>query len=361
LDSPAALAIATGDKQTGTVGTTLNALVVDVGFRASVPLAGIPVTFAVTSGAAALTASTSSTDATGAAGVGITLGNSPGAVVVTASVAGLPPVQFNLTAAAPLPAISSGGIAGAGGSVPPVAQISPGGLASIYGSNFAPAGTSRQVYGGDLVNGSLPTQLAGVCVQVGGLPAFITYVGPGQINIQVPAVPVDSTVDIQVTTNCGTANAQQSASQKVATKAATPELLYWLNNADGHNPVCAVDAITLADIGATGLISGVTFTPAKPGEILTIYGTSFGPTNPSVAPGTLPPGAASTTNNPVVTVGTVTLNSSDVVLYAGVSPCCAGLYQLNIKVPALVDGDYPVTLSLGSFTTPAGGYLTVKN
>ena len=362
LDSPAGMAIAAGDKQTGTVGTTLNALVVNVGFRAQIPVAGVPVAFAVTSGAAALTASTSNTDATGAAGVGITLGNTPGAVVVTASVAGVPPVQFNLTAnaAVALPAISSGGIAGAGGSVPPVAQISPGGLASIYGSNFAPAGTSRQVYGGDLVNGSLPTQLAGVCVQVGGLPAFITYVGPGQINIQVPAVPVDSTVDVQVTSNCGAANALESATQKVATKAATPELLYWLNNANGHNPVCAVDAITLADIGATGLISGVTFTPAKPGELLTIYGTSFGPTNPAVAPGALPPGAASTTNNPVVTVGTVTLNSSD-VLYAGVSPCCAGLYQLNIKVPALADGDYPVTLSLGSFNAAVGGYLTVKN
>jgi len=335
---------------------------VNVGFRAQIPVAGVPVAFAVTSGAAALTASTSNTDATGAAGVGITLGNTPGAVVVTASVAGVPPVQFNLTAnaAVALPAISSGGIAGASGSVPPVAQISPGGLASIYGSNFAPAGTSRQVYGGDLVNGSLPTQLAGVCVQVGGLPAFITYVGPGQINIQVPAVPVDSTVDVQVTSNCGAANALESATQKVATKAATPELLYWLNNANGHNPVCAVDAITLADIGATGLISGVTFTPAKPGELLTIYGTSFGPTNPAVAPGALPPGAASTTNNPVVTVGTVTLNSSD-VLYAGVSPCCAGLYQLNIKVPALADGDYPVTLSLGSFNAAVGGYLTVKN
>ena len=360
LDSPAGLAVAAGDKQTGMVGATLNALVVNVGFRAQIPVAGVPVAFAVTSGAATLTASTTYTDATGAAGVGITLGNTPGAVVVTASVAGVPPVQFNLTATAPPPAISSGGIAGAGGSVPPVAMISPGGLASIYGSNFAPAGTSRQVYGGDLVNGSLPMQLAGVCVQVGGLPAFITYVGPGQINIQVPAVPVDSTVDVQVTTNCGAANALQSATQKVATKAATPELLYWLNNADGRNPVCAVDAITLADIGATGLISGVTFTPAKPGELLTIYGTSFGPTNPAVAPGALPPGAASTTNNPVVTVGTVTLNSSD-VLYAGVSPCCAGLYQLNIRVPALADGDYPVTLSLGSFNAAVGGYLTVKN
>jgi uncharacterized protein (TIGR03437 family) len=335
---------------------------VNVSFRAQVPAAGIPVTFAITSGTAALTASTTNTDATGAAAVGITLGNTPGAVVVTASVSGLAPVQFHLTAnpAAPLPTISSGGITGAGGSVPPVAMISPGGLASIYGSNFATAGTSRLVYGGDLVNGNLPTQLAGVCVQVGGLPAFITYVGPGQINIQVPAVPVGSTVDVQVTTNCGTANALQSVIQRVATQPATPELLYWLHNAYGRNPVCAVDAITGAKIGTTGLIQGLTFTPARPGEILTIYGISFGLTNPAVAPGALAPGAASTTNNPVVMLGTVTLDSSD-VLYAGVSPGSAGLYQLNIKVPALADGDYPVTLSLGSFNAAVGGYLTVKN
>jgi uncharacterized protein (TIGR03437 family) len=362
LDSPTGLAIATGDQQTGTVGTTLSALLVNVSFRARVPVAGIPVTFAITSGAAALTASTTNTDATGAAAVGITLGNTPGAVVVTASVSGLAPVQFHLTAnaAAPLPTISSGGITGAGGSVPPVAMISPGGLASIYGSNFAPAGTSRMVYGDDLMNGNLPTQLAGVCVQVGGLPAFITYVGPGQINIQAPAVPMGTTVDVQVTTSCGTANALQSVIQRVATQPATPELLYWLHNAYGRNPVCAVDAITGAKIGTTGLIQGLTFTPARPGEILTIYGISFGLTNPAVAPGALAPGAASTTNSPVVMLGTVTLNSSD-VLYAGVSPGSAGLYQLNIKVPALADGDYPVTLSLGSFNAAVGGYLTVKN
>ena len=365
VDSPTGLSIASGDQQAGTVGTTLSALVVNVGFRAQVPIASVPVTFAITSGTAALTASTTNTDATGAAGVGITLGNTPGPVMVTASVAGLASAQFHLTANAavpvvPLPTSSSGGSTGAGGSVPPVAMISPGGLASIYGSNFAPAGTSRLVYGGDLVNGNLPTQLAGVCVQVGGLPAFITYVGPGQINIQVPAVPVGSTVDVQVTTNCGTANALQSVIQRVATQPATPELLYWLHNAYGRNPVCAVDAITGAKIGTTGLIQGLTFTPARPGEILTIYGISFGLTNPAVAPGALAPGAASTTNNPVVMLGTLTLDSSD-VLYAGVSPGSAGLYQLNIKVPALADGDYPVTLSLGSFNAAVGGYLTVKN
>ena len=50
------------------------------------------------------------------------------------------------------------------------------------------------------------------------------------------------------------------------------------------------------------------------------------------------------------------------VLYAGVSPGTAGLYQLNIRVPAgLADGDYPISLRLGGFVTPSGGYITVKN
>jgi uncharacterized protein (TIGR03437 family) len=50
------------------------------------------------------------------------------------------------------------------------------------------------------------------------------------------------------------------------------------------------------------------------------------------------------------------------VLYAGVSPGTAGLYQLNMRVPAgLADGDYPISLRLGGFVTPSGGYFTVKN
>jgi uncharacterized protein (TIGR03437 family) len=50
------------------------------------------------------------------------------------------------------------------------------------------------------------------------------------------------------------------------------------------------------------------------------------------------------------------------VLYAGVSPGTAGLYQLNIQIPnSIADGDYPLVLALGSFATPAGGFITVKN
>ena len=58
--------------------------------------------------------------------------------------------------------------------------------------------------------------------------------------------------------------------------------------------------------------------------------------------------------------GTVTL-TSDAVYYAGISPGTPGLYQLNIQVPNVLDGDYPLVLTLGSFSTPAGGFVTVKH
>ena len=223
--------------------------------------------------------------------------------------------------------------------MPSVTAISPGGLASIYGINFASAGTSRQVQGSDLVNGVLPTNLAGVCVQVDGQPAFLTYVSPGQVNIQVPAVHVGVNVSVQVTTGCGSTSPLVGPAISAPTLAATPEFLFWVKNATGTNPVIAVNAVTGAYVGAAGLIPGVSFTPAKPGDYLTIYGISFGATNPAVAPGAAP-SAIAPVANATVTFGTSPLPSANLI-YVGVSPGTAGLYQVNIQVPAgLADRDY---------------------
>jgi len=359
LDTLTGMAIASGDAQSGNTGTALpNPLIVTLNFRGGVGIPGIPVTFAVTAGSATLSVQSTVTDSNGLAGVAVTLGNTPGPVTITASTAGVSSEQFHLTAISPvpLPTITAGGIMGAGGSTPPVTQLSPGGFATIFGSNFAPAGTFAQAQ-----SSALPTQLAGVCVMVNGVPAFLTFVSPTQINFQAPAIPTNSTVTVQVIGNCGTANPLDGPVQSVASAAATPEFLYWLRNANGNNPVVAVNALTGAYIGAVGLISGLTFVPAKPGDILTIYGVSFGPTNPAAVPGTPPTGAAQSIYTPSVELGTLNLNPTD-ILYAGVSPGSAGLYQLNIRVPTpLPDGDYPLVLTLGTFATPSGGFLTVKN
>ncbi len=359
-DAPTKLSISGGDGQTGTAGASLPIpLTVTAAFQAGVPIGGVPVSFSLTSGSATLSAVSTSTDANGTAGIGVTLGNAPGPVTITASLGSLS-VVFHLTAVTltPLPTIGAGGVDGAGGSVPAVTAISPGGLASLYGVNLAPAGTSRQVQGSDLVNGVLPTSLAGVCVQVDGQPAFLTYVGASQVNIQVPAVRVGVSVPVQVTTGCGSASSLIGPVVSVPTLAATPEFLFWVKNASGANPVIAVNAVTGDYVGATGLIPGVTFVPAKPGDYLTIYGVSFGATNPAVAPG-VAPSAIAPVANATLTLGTLPAAAP---LYVGVSPGTAGLYQVNIQVPAgLADGNYPLTLNIGTFSTPVGAYLTVKN
>jgi uncharacterized protein (TIGR03437 family) len=300
-----------------------------------------------------------------AAAASLAAGTYPGTITITADGAGNSPavVQVSLTVsqAVSVPAIgSSGGIVGSGISLPAVTTISPGGFATIFGTLFAPPGTARAVQADDMVNGNLPTMLAGTCVQVDGKAGYLTYVSPTQINLQVPAISVGTNVDVQVVANCGISNEMRSPAVAVRAEEASPEFLYWVNNADGKDPVVAVNSLTGAYIGASGLISGLAFAPAKPGDYLTVYAISFGPTNPSVAPGSPPSGTANTTNAPSVTMGSVTLNQAD-VLYAGVSPGIAGLYQLNVRVPANEpDGDQPLTLTLGSFKTPSVGFVTVR-
>ena len=308
---------------------------------------------------------TSAATGTGSAIIAYTVAPNPGAARTSAFLIAGASVTVSQQAGPPGPLILRGGVVGAGGSVPAVTRISPGGLATIYGANFAPPGTSRQVQAGDLVGSNLPTQLAGVCVafNAGSKPVgsgWLTYVSPAQVNFQVPSLPLNTDLNMVVSANCGTAGVQ-TAVQTVTADEASPEFLYWVKNADGRNPVIAVNSLTGAYVGRAGLIAGASFTPAKPGDYLTIYGISFGPTTPAAPPGTAPGATAATTNAPAVMLGTSLLDATN-VLYAGVSPGTAGLYQLNIRVPdGLNDGDYPITLRLGSFVAPPGGYLTVKN
>jgi uncharacterized protein (TIGR03437 family) len=38
-----------------------------------------------------------------------------------------------------------------------------------------------------------------------------------------------------------------------------------------------------------------------------------------------------------------------------------GVYQLNLTVPALADGDSPILITVGGVTTPSGLYLNIAN
>lgn len=233
-------------------------------------------------------------------------------------------------------------------------------IAAVFGENFAPAGTYKQVTAADLVNGRLPTNLLGVCVLVGSTAAPIYFVVPGQINFQVPQVAASGTVEVRVVTGCGTASEVRSAAEVVSVQAATPEFFYFQLNGDGVNPVAGYNAVTYVLVGPPGLLPSATFAPARPGDYLTLFLTGLGATSPAFAPGVLPDDIAWIAGTTQVTIGGVILSSAD-ISYAGVTPGSAGLYQINLRVPDSVQsGNQPLVVSVNGITSPVGAYLTVR-
>jgi uncharacterized protein (TIGR03437 family) len=358
--TPAALSIVSGNSQSGITGTTLaGKLTVEVTGSDGNPYPGATVTFAVASGSATLNPSTpQQTASDGTASTTATLGNTAGAVTVTASVTGLTTVTFSLTAMPNNnPQISAGGVVSAGLSSPAIQVVSPNAILSIFGQNFAPAGTSRAVSGGDLVNGLVPTNLIGVCVMFGNAPAPIFLVTPGQLNIQAPQMPASGTVSVQVTTNCGTPlNQAVSNAITVTVAAAAPEFFYSSHSATGGNPIAAIDP-NGGGVGDPARL-GAGFRLAYPGEVIQAFATGLGLTNPAFGPGQLPPSGAQVTGLTVSIDGTA-LNAA-AIQYAGVAPLNAGLYQLNIALPVgLTPGDHTITMSVNGASSPAGAYISV--
>ena len=258
------------------------------------------------------------------------------------------------------PTIGDGGIVGGGLSSPLVKTISPNGLISIFGLNFAPPGTLRSVSGADLVNGSLPTNLACTCVNINNQPAPMFFVSPGQVNVQVPSLSGTGSMAVQVLAECGATDQATSNSQSIVVQAVAPEFFFFQHNASGGSPVAAANAITGALVGAKTLFPGKT-NPAKPGDFVALYATGLGMTNPAFAAGALPDKIASTTATLSVSLNGVTLALSD-VLYAGVAPSFAGLYQINIHIPTnMPNGDLPVSANINGVSTPPGAFITVQN
>ncbi|MEK7753283.1 MAG: hypothetical protein AAB654_15265, partial [Acidobacteriota bacterium] len=125
-------------------------------------------------------------------------------------------------------------------------------------------------------------------------------------------------------------------------------------------PVAAVNAVTGVYVGPSGLIAGGNFVPAKPGDYVTIFGSGFGATNPLFFAGDLVDRSAAVTALVSVTLGGQPVAASD-ILYTGATPGFAGLYQVNIRIPAdAADGNLPLVISVSGIPSPDGAYLTVK-
>jgi uncharacterized protein (TIGR03437 family) len=212
------------------------------------------------------------------------------------------------------------------------ARISPGALASIYGSGF---GTSMFVADDGRPWPTSTTNF--VSVQVNGVAAPLYYVSPGQINFQVPwATPTTGTVNVAAAVNGGSSNI---AAVPVGT--AAPGLFY-----DQVSGAAIVQNTPDYSLNSAS-------NPAPAGSTIVAYLTGTGPVAPAAKDGTPAPGdtlswAASAYSAKIGSVAAT-------VSFAGLTPGFIGLAQMNIVVPStLAPGVYPLSVTIDGQTSNSG-------
>jgi uncharacterized protein (TIGR03437 family) len=219
------------------------------------------------------------------------------------------------------------GVVNAGSYAPFTAGISPGELLVLTGSNLAP---NASIGAGDIATtATFPTKLNGVQVLIDGIPAPLYYVSATQLAAIVPyAASQFSFATIQVNNNGSLSHTVTEFVQP-----GTPGV--FTNPANGLGVAAALHA-------DYSLITENS--PAQPGENISVYLTGLGAVFPPNSDGA--PGSSSTLNN---TINTVTASIDDpstgagtaaTVLYSGLAPGYAGLYQVNLTIPlGLTTGD----------------------
>ena len=100
---------------------------------------------------------------------------------------------------------------------------------------------------------------------------------------------------------------------------------------------------------------GAGFVAAKPGDILTLWGTGFGPTDPAQDPSVLTIGTHNVSLKLTVTVGGTPAR----IVGAAFSPGLAGVYQIAISTPSFAAVGRPCGESRGGWIPHAGQRLPV--
>jgi uncharacterized protein (TIGR03437 family) len=256
-----------------------------------------------------------------------------------------------LTSSGGVPTISANGVASAaafGGSK----TIAPGSWIEIYGQNLAP--DSRSWAGTDFAGASAPTALDGVKVTIGGQPAYVAYISAGQVNAQVPSGVGNGQQNLVVSTGAGS-----SAPYPITVASTQPGVLAPASfTVSGKVYAAALfpDNVTFAL--PPNALPGVVSKYAKPGDTLILYGIGFGPTTPNINAGQVVSAGNSLAMQLTVSFGGVPTT----LTYMGLAPSFVGLYQFNMIVPNVANGDFvPLSISLAGVPIGQTVYTAIHN
>lgn len=250
----------------------------------------------------------------------------------------------------PTPSITPSGVISAG-NYGGFSAIAPATWIEIYGVNLA--NTRGQTWGGaDFTGVQAPSALGGTTVTVAGKPAYVDFVSPGQVNVQVPSgIPTGRQV-LTVTSAGGT-----SIGYSIVVNTLEPGLLappaFILN---GNQNIVALFSNTLTYVLPLN-VAGVVTARARPGDTLTIYGIGFGIVTPDISAGQIVQAQNALQSSFQISFGGVPAT----VTYAGLAPGYVGLYQFNVTVPNVGPSDtVPVTFTLAGTPGPQNLVIAIQ-
>ena len=224
--------------------------------------------------------------------------------------------------------------------------FAPNSVLSLFGANLA--FTAETVSQSNISGNKLPTQLAGVLVIVDGTPAPLLAVASSgssqQINFLVPSTEIPGAVTVQV------------VRQGVYGPAITITLV------DAAPALFANAGYAIAQDGDKGANNALVTpdAPAQPGEMIVLYATGLGHTQPNPDPGEIVPTAANIVN--LATLQVLLDGSaidSSLIKYAGLTPGSVGLYQINFILPNTVAPNPEIRVAVAGTTSAPGLKLAV--
>jgi uncharacterized protein (TIGR03437 family) len=239
----------------------------------------------------------------------------------------------------------------------------PNSFVSIFGNNVGSQDTSSNIFPATTFNG------ASVLFNGNAAPLYYVFGSLGQINLVLPSELAETgTVNVQIKSAQGTSDnfTLTLASADVGafripdpSKAARNNgAILFANTAWRVMPASMAAALGFPPCGTDK--AAACGQPAAVGDVLQIYLTGLGKATPNgdpsgkpLATGTVAPADGSviykTVQTPTVTIGGVSAG----VLFSGIAPGNAGLYQINVAIPTGVQAgdDVPVVISMAGGST----------
>jgi uncharacterized protein (TIGR03437 family) len=238
-----------------------------------------------------------------------------------------PSLEAQISQTTLAPSYSTASIANAATDLP--SGFAPNSIISIYGSNLSYATSSVTAQ-----SAVLPITVGGVTVYIGQTFGYIFYVSPRQINVLIPYNLSPGPTSVTVVRE-GTVG----PTIPIVLTATAPSLFQITPNT------------ILATHADNSLVTSSA--PAAAGETIIIYAIGLGTTNPDQIDGFIPVRAAKVSNFANLNVllnGTAVPPSN--IQYAGITPGCAGLYQINLLLPQSLPSNPELRVQIGPNISP---------